>query len=87
MALEKLNGEGLIEIEEIELAEEIKDFISESSDVNFENEELKKLIMDTKDDELLKITKVIGSPIKITEVKIVDDDFLEGQFKNGQNKI
>ncbi|MBU0906627.1 MAG: hypothetical protein KKD18_06500 [Nanoarchaeota archaeon] len=61
---------------EIELAGDLKSFVSFNSN-SCENEELKKIILSyTDDDELLKVTKTIASPIKIIHVEKVTEELL-----------
>jgi hypothetical protein len=62
---------------EIDFANDVKDFISMSSDVSFENPKMKEDILASEDDQLLKITKTIASPIKIIKVEKVDEAFLD----------
>jgi hypothetical protein len=62
---------------EIDFANDVKDFISMSSDVSFENPKMKEDILNSNDNQLLKITKTIASPIKIINVEKVDEAFLE----------
>jgi hypothetical protein len=62
---------------EIDFANDVKDFISMSSDVSFENPKMKEDILTSDDNQLLKITKTIASPIKIIKVEKVDEAFLE----------
>ena len=61
---------------EIELAGDLKSFVSFNSN-SCENEKLKKEILEyDDDDELLKVTKTIASPIKIVNVEKVTDELL-----------
>jgi len=66
-----------IEFSEIEFAEDVQNFISGSSDVVFNTQDLKKKIFDSNCDDLLKVTKKIASPIKIIDVQKVDEKFIK----------
>lgn len=70
----------MIEFSEIELASDVKDFLARGSDVSCSEESLKKIILSSGDDELLKITKTIASPIKIIGVVKIDDSFIENNL-------
>lgn len=59
---------------EIELASTAQKFVAFSPD--FCTEEAKKLIMSSQGDELMKITKTMASPIKITKAEKVTDEML-----------
>ena len=61
---------------EVELAEDVKNFISFNSD-SYTDESLKDEIFDYDNDDLLKVTKNIGSPIKITKVEKITDELLD----------
>jgi hypothetical protein len=62
---------------EIELAGDIKSFISFNSN-SCDNGFLKKMILNTSDDdELFKVTKKIASPLKIINIEKVTDEMLE----------
>ena len=61
---------------EIELAGDLKSFVSFNSN-SCENEELEKSILALEDDDLYKVTKTIASPIKITNIEKVTDELLE----------
>lgn len=65
-----------IEFSEVDFAEDVKNFVSSSSDVSFANEDDKKFIFDSQDSELLLVEKTIASPIKIIGVKKVDEDLI-----------
>ncbi len=62
---------------EIDFASDVKDFISNSSDVTYENEQIKKTILESDNLELLEVTKKIGSPIEIIEVKKISEKLIE----------
>jgi len=61
---------------EIELAGDLKSFVSFNSG-SCQNEELEKSILALEDDDLYKVTKTIASPIKITNIEKVTDELLE----------
>ncbi|MEK6761066.1 MAG: hypothetical protein AABX93_04040 [Nanoarchaeota archaeon] len=61
---------------EIELAGDLKSFVSFNSG-SCSNEELEKEILELDDDDLYKVTKTIASPIKITQIEKVTDELLE----------
>lgn len=61
---------------EIELAGDVKSFISFNSN-SCDNEDLKKLALTSDDDELFKVTKKIASPLKIINIEKVTDEMLE----------
>ncbi|OYT56658.1 MAG: hypothetical protein B6U68_02990 [Candidatus Aenigmarchaeota archaeon ex4484_14] len=62
---------------DIDLAGEVKEFINSNDDVKFEKDGLEKKIMDSNNFDLLKVTKKIGSAILITNVELVDKEFIE----------
>ena len=74
-------GDNKTIVEEFGYQEEIKELITMNDDI-YINEELKKKVYDEANkNELLKITKVIGStPIEITSVEIYDEEFLLNNF-------
>lgn len=61
---------------EVEIASDVKSFISFNSD-SYETESLKEEILSSQDDDLLKITKTIASQIKIIKVEEITDELLE----------
>ena len=61
---------------EIELAGDVKSFISFNSN-SCEDETLKKMALTSDDDELFKVTKKIASPLKIINIEKVTDEMLE----------
>lgn len=61
---------------EVELAEEVKSFISFNTD-SYTDEILKEKILAYDDDDLLKVTKNMASPIKIIGVEKITDELLE----------
>jgi len=61
---------------EIELAGDLKSFVSFNSG-SCQNEELEKSILELDDDDLYKVTKTISSPIKIINIEKVTDELLE----------
>lgn len=65
---------------EIDLASDVKDFLIHGSDISCSSEDLKEIILKSGDDELLKVTKTIASPIKIIDVVKVDDGFIESNL-------
>ncbi len=65
-----------ITFSEIELASDLKSFISFNSN-SCEDEILKKEILDCEEDELLKVTKSVASPLKIIKVEKVTEELLE----------
>jgi len=67
------------QIIDIDLAEDVKEFVSQNNEVQIEGD-LKQKINGADNDELLKITKYIGSPTKIVNVEIVDDVLIEKEL-------
>jgi hypothetical protein len=67
----------VITFSDVDFASDVKDFVSTSSDVSYQNESIKNLIFSSSNDQLLKVTKTIASPIKIISVEKVDEDFIE----------
>lgn len=61
---------------EIELAGDVKSFISFNSN-SCDNETLKKMALTSDDDDLFKVTKKIASPLKIINIEKVTDEMLE----------
>ncbi len=61
---------------EIELAEDLKSFVSFNSG-SCENEKLEKSILELDDEDLYKVTKTIASPIKIVSFEKVTNELLE----------
>jgi len=67
-------------MEEIEYAEDIKEFIVQNEDVEIDDS-LKQKINNASQDQLLKIVKEIGShPIRIKSVDVYDEEFLLKNF-------
>jgi hypothetical protein len=62
-------------IDYVGLASDIKDFVA-IANVKFDDIGLRNKIFDTDDNDLLKVTKLIGSNTKIISVDLVDDDFI-----------
>jgi len=60
---------------EVELAGEVKSFVSFNA--NSCEGSLKETILAFDDDELLKVTKNIASPIKIIQVQKITEELLE----------
>lgn len=65
-----------ITFSEVELAGDVKSFISFNSN-SCENENLKKIILASDDDDLFKVTKKIASLLKIINVEKITDEMLE----------
>ena len=61
---------------EIELAGDLKSFVSFNSN-SCATDEIKKTILASDDDDLFKVTKKIASPIEIINVEKVTDELLE----------
>lgn len=61
---------------EVELAGDVKSFISFNSD-SYDTEDLKNQIFTSDNNDLLKVTKTIASPIKIIKVEKITDNLLE----------
>jgi len=64
---------------EVELGEDLKGLVSFNSD-SYLNEELKETIMAFDDDDLIKVTKQIASPIKIIAVEKVNEEMIEASI-------
>jgi len=62
-------------IDYVGLASDVKNFVA-IANVGFDDIGLRDKIFDADDDDLLKITKLIGSNTKIVSVDLVDDDFI-----------
>lgn len=63
-------------ISSIDLASDVKKFISSVS-VKYSDKSLRDKILKSNNNDFLKITKTIGSDTTITNVSIVDDDYIE----------
>jgi hypothetical protein len=72
-----LKNNMVITFSDIDFASDVKDFVTMSSDVSYDDEKFKELILTSEDTQLLKITKTIASPIKIINVEKVDEQFIE----------
>lgn len=67
-------------IDDVNLATDVRRFVSKV-DVNYLDDGLKDIIFDPRNDnKFLLVTKIIGSKIKISEVKVVDDDLINSMF-------
>jgi len=65
-------------IVEIDLASDIKNTIKLTDDLRVDNDDVRKVIYNDADDgDLIRVVKVIGSPIRIIKADIVDDNFLK----------
>ena len=64
-----------VKFSEIELAGDVKSFVSLNSN-SCEDENFKKIISSSDDDDLLKVTKQVASPLKIIDVQKVTDELL-----------
>ncbi|VVB66060.1 Uncharacterised protein [Candidatus Gugararchaeum adminiculabundum] len=64
-----------VKIVDIDLTEDVQEFIKVNADVTC-SEELKKKILEAPKGELLKVSKEIGSFTKILSVEIVTDELL-----------
>lgn len=62
-------------IDYVGLASDIKDFVAVAN-VNFNDVALRNKLFDADDDDLLKVTKLIGSNTTIISVDLVDDNFV-----------
>ena len=63
-----------VNFSEVELAEDLKGFISFNADSCTET--LKITILNYNNDDLIKVTKKVASPIKITNVELITDELL-----------
>lgn len=72
-------AEGKTKIQEIECAEDVKDFVNLNPDVSVTNE-IKAKINSTQDDELLIVDKTIGSHITIDSVNLYNEEFFLENF-------
>ena len=72
-------------IYDVDVASDVKNFLANNmDDVSFHSPSLKKSILSTDDNTLLRIGKVINSPMVIVSVDIVDSNFLKNHlFENG----
>ncbi len=72
-------------IYDVDLANDVKAFVFLNlDDINFNNLDLRDVILKSKDDDLLRIGKTINSPITIVSVELVDADFFRKHlFTNG----
>tara|TARA_Y100000310_G_C20560222_1_gene752683 strand:+ start:180 stop:401 length:222 start_codon:yes stop_codon:yes gene_type:complete len=67
-------------ITDVLIGKDARLFVSSVS-VDYEKQNLKDMIFDPKNDNnFLLLTKEIGSKIKIKDVKVVDDSFIESAF-------
>jgi hypothetical protein len=71
---------GEVKFVEYELAEDVKEFIAKNQDVTFQDQSLKERIDASDDTSLLKVTKTIGSPIKIVEVEEATVELIEREL-------
>ena len=69
--------ENIIKFSDVDTAGDVKDFITMSKDISYENEKVKDFIFSCDDSDLLKVTKTINSPIKIIEVVKIDDNYIK----------
>ena len=63
---------------EVELAGDVKSFISFNSNACEDN--FKSIAIDSDDDDLLKVTKKIASPLKIIKIEKITDEMLENSL-------
>jgi len=68
--------DGITITKDVNLTKDVKTFVS-SVNVNYDKTAIKDLIFSTNDDTFMLVTKKIGSKITITDVKVIDDDFIE----------
>jgi hypothetical protein len=64
---------------ELEMAEDLKEYIKKSSDVKI-SEDLKYEINKQEDKSILVVDKKIGSPIEILKIKLYDNTAVEEIF-------
>ena len=63
-------------IYDVDTALDVKRFIVNNlDDIDFDNIDLKKNIINSADDDLLRIGKTISSPIRIMSVDLINADF------------
>ena len=65
---------------EVEIAEDIKGFIDNTIDVEFQNNDLKKEIFKYDDDTLLLVEKKIASPTLILGVEEITESLVNKYF-------
>lgn len=72
-------------IYDVDLATDVKSFVvSNWNNILFDNSKLKDAIMKADNDDLLRVGKIINSPMKIVSVDIVDANFFKRYlFKDG----
>ncbi len=66
-----------ITTKEIDIVENIQELITKNPDVEFPEKKLEDLVMNSKKGNILEITMSIGSPIKIINVEVVNEEFFE----------
>jgi hypothetical protein len=72
-------GDGVAIFDELQVAGELKEYVNVSSDVKI-SPELKLQVFNFDDNDVLVITKKIGSPTEILEVKAYDDEAVKSVF-------
>ena len=65
-----------ITFSDIDLAGDVKQFISMSKDVSYASDKIYEFVFSCDDSDLIKVTKTIASPIKIIDVVKVDEDYI-----------
>lgn len=60
-------------------AKDVKRFAS-NVDIAYDSDSFRKLIFNTDDDDFLLVKKRIGSKITIMDVKVVNDDLINGMI-------
>lgn len=63
-------------IVDFELAGDVKDLIANNLDIDCPSS-LKGILKESNDNDIVKVTKTIDSPIKITNIEIVTVELLE----------
>lgn len=62
-------------IYDVDYARDIRGFILNNDDITYSAKDTKDKIMKANDNDILRIGKVIGSPVKIVSVDILSPDF------------
>jgi len=65
---------------DFELAEDVKEFVTENKDVVFQDLKLKEKLFSFDNSVLLKVTKTINSPTMIVEITQVDEEFIKENY-------
>ena len=65
---------------DFELAEDVKEFVTENKDVVFQDLKLKEKLFSFDNSVLLKVTKTINSPTMIVEITQIDEEFIKENY-------